>query len=155
MCIRDRIFVLPFLAALLAYVAQRSFIFSLDKVKPKFSRINPISNAKQKFGLTGLVQFAKSVLKLLLVSIALVLYLDSEKDTLIGSVWGESGAVAAALAEALLTLLTIACAIFVALGLVDILWQNFNHNRKLRMTHEELKEETTVSYTHLTLPTKA
>ena len=52
------IFALPFLFVLAVTAAQRAFIFAPDKLKPKLSRLSPIANAKQKFGFTGLFNFA-------------------------------------------------------------------------------------------------
>ncbi len=63
------VFVVPLAATLAAYAAQRAIVFSLDKLKPKGARIDPISVAKQKFGPTGLVEFAKSAFKLIAISI--------------------------------------------------------------------------------------
>ena len=136
------LFLLPFLAAFLAIAAQQAFVVSPEKLLPKLSRIDPISNAKQKFGLTGLVQFLKNVAKMALVTIAFSLYLSARREEIIGSVRGTGPAVAGLIGEALVALLAIACVIFSAIGLIDLLWQRYDHLRKLRMTHEEVKEET-------------
>lgn len=136
------LFLLPFLAALLALLAQQAIVVSADKIQPKLSRINPISNAKQKFGLSGLVQFLKNTVKMALVSIAFATYLTIRREEIIGSVRGSGNAVAAMLGEAMVALLAIACVIFSSIGLIDLLWQRYDHTRKLRMTHEQVKEET-------------
>ena len=132
---------MPFGAALLALLAQRAFVFAPDKVVPKFSRLGMIANAKNKFGPTGLMQFAKSVVKMLAIGTALVLYLSSRQDVLIGSVSGTGASVANLLAQTLVTLLAITCVIYIIIGLVDVLWQNYDHARKLRMSFQELRDE--------------
>ena len=52
------LFALPFLAVLLALIAQRGLIFAPEKLAPRLSRLSPIATAKQKFGLDGLFTFA-------------------------------------------------------------------------------------------------
>ena len=135
------IFALPLVAAALALAAQQAFVMSSEKITPKLSRLNPLGNAKQKFGITGLVQFGQNLLKMTAVTIAFSVYLSQRSEEIIGIVRGAPGAVAALLGEMLIALFAMACVIFGAIGLVDVLWQRFDHARKLRMTHEEVREE--------------
>ena len=44
------LFLVPFAAVLVSLVAQRAIAFSPEKLLPKLERIDPISNAAQKFG---------------------------------------------------------------------------------------------------------
>lgn len=135
------ILLLPFATALLSLVAQQAFVFAPDKIAPKFSRLGMITNAKNKFGPTGLVQFAKNVIKMVAIGSALAAYLMSRQDELIGAVRGNGWSVASLIGETLVTLLAITCAIYGILGLIDILWQKFDHARKLRMSFQELRDE--------------
>ncbi len=132
---------LPFCAALAAIAAQRSMVFASDKIVPKFSRLSMISNAKNKFGPTGLVQFVKSVVKMVAIGTALVIYLRSREDEILGSVAGNGWSVANLLGETLITLLAITCTIYGIIAMADVLWQNFDHQRKLRMSYQEIKDE--------------
>lgn len=135
------IFLLPFGAALAALVAQQAFVMSTEKLAPKASRLNPLANAQQKFGITGLVQFAQNLIKMAAVTITFSYYLVKRQDELVGIVRGEPGAAVGLLGEMMMALFAIACVIFGAIGLIDVLWQRFDHARKLRMTHEEIREE--------------
>jgi len=58
----------PATLLLVILFAQRAILFTPDKLAAKLSRISPVSNARQKFGAEGLFQFAKSAVKLSLVS---------------------------------------------------------------------------------------
>ena len=69
------VILLPALLVLALLIAQRGIVMAPEKVKPKLSRISPISNAKQKFGPEGLFQFAKSSAKLIVVSFLLGAFL--------------------------------------------------------------------------------
>lgn len=135
------VFLLPFFASLLSLVAQRAIVVSGERIQPKLSNISPISNAKNKFGPTGLVQFVKSVVKMIAVSLVLFFYLSTRRDEFIGSTMGTGWTLTAYLAETLITILSISCIVFLVIGLFDILWQRFDHARKLRMSFQEVKDE--------------
>lgn len=135
------LFLLPFGAVLAALLAQQAFVVSGDKVTPKLSRLNPLSNAMQKFGVTGLVQFAMNVAKMAAVTITFSFYLNARWDEIIGVARSTPATAVAMLGELLVALMAIACAIFGTIGLIDLVWQRFDHTRKLRMTHDEIREE--------------
>ena len=62
----------PSFGAVISIVIQRAIVFAPKKLTPKFSRISIIENAKKKFGLEGLTEFAKSLFKLVAVCICFV-----------------------------------------------------------------------------------
>jgi len=135
------LFLLPFGLALASLVAQRAFAMSLDKITPKLSKLGLISNAKQKFGPTGLVQFLKSVVKMVTITSILVFYLLGKNDELIGSVFGNKHSVFAMLGQTLISITLASCIVFSIIGVIDVLWQRFDHNRKLRMSFQDMKDE--------------
>ena len=53
-------FLIPAVFVILAVFAQRAWVFAPSKLQPKFSRISLLENAKNKFGRSGLFEFAKS-----------------------------------------------------------------------------------------------
>ncbi len=68
------VFLLPIGAVVVSLLAQQAVVFSGEKLVPKASRLSIISNAKNKFGPTGLVEFAKSAFKLATISAALFFF---------------------------------------------------------------------------------
>lgn len=135
------VFLVPVAAIVIALIAQRAVTLAPDKLKPKASRLSLVKNAKQKFGPTGLVQFAKSVAKLVAIAVALALILRGEIGRIIGVVRAEPRIVGGMMGEMLMTLLVTAAAIAVAIAGIDLAWQQYDHRRKLRMSHQELKDE--------------
>ena len=87
----------PAVLLLVVLVAQRGLVFSPSKLAPKISRISPLDNAKQKFGAQGLFQFAKSAVKLVLVSILLALYLIARAERILAALYAEPGQILLAL----------------------------------------------------------
>lgn len=68
--------VTPFLAALMLAVivggvggnlAQSGFLFTTEKLKPKWSSVNPLEGFKRIYGPDGVVQFIKTFLKLVAI----------------------------------------------------------------------------------------
>ncbi len=134
-------FLVPIGAVLVSLFAQQAIVFAGDKIVPKFSRISILSNAKQKFGPTGIVEFAKSAIKLTAISVSLFLYLLRDLDRMIGAATANARVMGALMMQSLSVLLTITILIAVSIASVDVVWQRFDHARKLRMSFQDLKEE--------------
>ncbi len=122
-------------------IASKGFVLAPKKLAPKLSRISPIATAKQKFGLDGLVEFAKSTIKLCLVSIVLYLLLSDRLEDILASLYLSPAMSAALLAQLVLKLLFILFLIQLALGGVDYLWQIHQHRQRHRMSRKEMVEE--------------
>ncbi|MDR5652716.1 flagellar type III secretion system protein FlhB [Ruixingdingia sedimenti] len=134
-------FLLPMAAVIVALVALRGLVFAPDKLLPKLSRISPIRGIKNRFGLSGLVEFAKSVLKMLAVSTVMALYLSDQFDSLRGVLHLEPAQAVAVLLRMLAGFLAIVLAVQGVVGLADLLWQRFDHRRRHRMTRKEMTDE--------------
>jgi len=133
---------LPAAFALATLIGQQAFVVSGSKLAPKLSRISPIQGAKNKFGLSGMVEFAKRVVKLGAVAIV-VGYLALDFYPQVLNVPNAPPAAQVALMfELLLRLLIGVAVVACAIAAADLAWVQFDHKRKLRMTHQELKEET-------------
>lgn len=133
--------VLPFSAVLASLVAQRAFVWTPDKIAPKMSRLSLLQNAKQKFGLTGIVQFLKNTIKMLAYTIALILVLMNRSDEMIATLTTNSAGVIMMLTGIAIELLIVTTVIAVVIGLADLIWQQFDHARKQRMSYQDLKDE--------------
>jgi flagellar biosynthetic protein FlhB len=134
-------FLVPIAAVVVSLVGQQAVTFSGEKLVPKLSKLSLLKNAKQKFGIGGLVEFAKSLVKLLAVAAALLVYLSSDLDRMIGAARSDSMVTGALMMQSLVVLLSVTCVISVSIALVDLVWQRFHHARKLRMSYQDLKEE--------------
>ena len=136
----------PFFAALvlvgvLSNVLQIRFRFTPQALKPKFSRINPISGFKQKFSISSLVELLKNLLKLAVVGIPATISLWGHRNELL-SLGDSTPAAAGALAVKLvLTIGFQVAAIYVAVAIVDYLWQRYQFEKSIRMSKQEIKQE--------------
>jgi flagellar biosynthetic protein FlhB len=55
-------------AGVLGNVAQFGFLFTGEKLTPNLAKLNPISGIKKLFSLRSLVELAKSIIKLVIIS---------------------------------------------------------------------------------------
>lgn len=135
-------FALPAVAVLLSILAQRGFVVAPSKLEPKLSRISPISNAKNKFGASGLFEFAKSFAKLVLYSVCLGVFLNARLTEMIASADTGAFIVVALMARLCIEFLFLVLLIATGIGALDAVWQYQNHLRKNRMTRKEITDET-------------
>jgi flagellar biosynthetic protein FlhB len=134
-------FLVPIAAVFVSLFAQQAITFSGEKIVPKLDRISLLAGAKRKFGAAGIVEFAKAVVKLAAVAVALFIYLSRDLDRMIGAAAAEAQVLGAMMMQSLVVLLTITSVIAVTIAAVDLVWQRFEHSRRLRMSYQDLREE--------------
>lgn len=130
----------PAVAILLILVLQKGLVFTPQKLAPDIKRINPIANAKQKFGMTGLITFGISLGKVALVCIGGWMMFRALLDRLAGSAVG-NGRWVADLGFLLGRALLLALAVSIVIGALDMGWRWFDHRRKNRMSRKEMEDE--------------
>lgn len=136
------IFLLPMLAVLAMLFVTRGIVFAPTKIAPKISKISIVSNAKNKFGRTGLFQFAVSFLKLLVYSACLAYFLYVRIDDMVAALATEPRFIVVLLAEICMSFLLTIVIVATVIGGIDALWQHFEHLRKNRMSRKEIMDET-------------
>jgi len=137
---------LPFLLLLTVVtaagtLAQSGIVLTWNKVGFKPDRLNPVNGLKRLVSSDALTRMLLGLVKVAVLS-AIAYY--SIRDR-IGTVLGSGGSHPAgiyALAAGLLFDLALRMAlVLLVLGIVDYLWQRWQHERRLRMTKQEVREE--------------
>ncbi len=131
----------PLFGSILAVVVQKAVVFAPKKLTPKLSRLNPIKNAAQKFGPSGLFEFLKSIVKLLSIGVVLALIIAYRHDGFEGLITLDARQMVGLLADEAVTLLIASVLIVGAIAFVDYFWQQHQHRKKLRMSLQEVKDE--------------
>jgi len=142
--------VTPFLAALMLAVivggvggnlAQSGFLFTAEKIKPKWSAVSPLSGFKRIFGPDGIVQFIKTFLKLVAIG-AVCWWVLKPHTRELENLAAMSPAMILPFARDLAGSLMISALIFLAFTAgADFIWQKFRFAKRMRMTKEETKED--------------
>ena len=129
------------LAALLAPMALGGWLISQKTFELKFDRLNPISGLGRIFSIQGPIQLGMSLAKTLVVGGIGGIAIWRSKDELLGLATQPLGS---AVADAM-HLVAVCCGTTVAGMLVvaalDVPYQIWQYNKKLRMTKEEVKRE--------------
>jgi flagellar biosynthesis protein FlhB len=138
--------ILPVFGALVAMVLLASVVlggwnFSIRALTPDFSRLNPLSGLKRLFGLRGVSELAKALLKCLVVGAVCA--------GIVSWIFGDVLALGRMAPRAAVSrgagLLSWAfvwlCASLALVAVVDVPLQIFQFKRTLRMTRQELRDE--------------
>ncbi len=133
--------VVPACAVLVWLIASRSLVAAPSKLAMKGSRISLLSNARQKFGREGLVDFAKRAVKMLAIGAVLAFYLRSQADLLFSTARLDAGQIALVLADVMIGFLLLGLVLTLAFGALDYLIQRMNFLRRNRMTRKEMTDE--------------
>ena len=129
------------LAAAASLIAQRAITFAPKKLEIKFSRLSIIDNAKQKYGLNGLFEFAKSAVKLAAIIVILIFGLKDRMLELPELSMLPAHAFPAILQKEAALFLGLVTFAAVAIAVIDLPWRLAQHQKKLMMSHEELRKE--------------
>lgn len=135
------IFFVPAMAVVLSILAQRAFVVSPSKLQPKLTRINPLANAKNKFGRAGLFEFFKSFVKLVIYGCILAIFLVWRLPEMMSAVTGNPMLALQLLAELCLTFLLVVVIVSAMIGGLDALFQHQEHRRKNMMSRKEIQDE--------------
>lgn len=122
-------------------LVQRTIIFTPTKLVPDIKRINPLVNAGQKFGKVGIISFAISAGKAILVAFGgwilfrslLIMLENSGLMSDFQWVWGIS--------VILERVVMLALGVSVLFGGIDLIWRRFDYMRRNRMTRKEILDE--------------
>ncbi len=138
--------ILPMLAtlvvvALVANLAQTGFIWSVEPLAPKASKISPVEGAKKMFSKRALVELGKSLGKILIVGWAAFSVLQSNIGHLLQLSYQDKSQIIGFLGKASLDLITRSCYVIALLAILDYLYQKWEFEQEIKMTKQEVKEE--------------
>jgi flagellar biosynthetic protein FlhB len=130
-----------FVAALASNIFQVGFVISWKAIEPKLSRIDPIKGFAQKFNSRALMEFLKSILKIIIIFTVSYMVVKSEILNII-RLYDNS------IETILLYILKIAYEIFikvllvmVVLAVLDYAFQKWKFLEDQKMTKQEVKDE--------------
>jgi flagellar biosynthesis protein FlhB len=122
-------------------VAQTRGLLSSKPMAPKFSRLNPLENAKRLIGMQGIAELVKSLVKLALIGAVVYSAVDDIwRDMMTLAQRGPMG-LFLLMREHALGLLMHAGLAYLMLGAADFGFQWWRWRKGLMMTKQEVKEE--------------
>ncbi len=129
------------LAGLAVNLLQIGFLFLPQRLAWDLGRLNPLRGLQRIVSPAGFVQLLFGIFKLAVVAAVAGVVLYNEREALLRLAALEPAALGRQMTQLLLTTgLKIGVALLV-LALLDYAWQRWRHERDLRMTPQELREE--------------
>jgi flagellar biosynthetic protein FlhB len=128
-------------AGLVIHFVQVGFLFTSKPLGFKLSRMNPLEGMKRLFSPRSFTQLFKSILKVVIIGITVYNgFMDSlvgipgvmEQDLISGVSF---------MIEGIFNIAFDACLAFAILSVADYLYEWWMHEKDLRMTKQEIKEE--------------
>ena len=113
----------------------------LNRIEPKLSRLNIIQGFQRIFGLPGMVEFGKSLFKVVIVGIIVTLALRSEFISSIDAMYADPNFLLSRLTSDVKIILIIMIFATATVGVADYFWTHHQWFSELMMTKEEVKEE--------------
>lgn len=137
--------ILPMIIFLLAAVAgpylQIGNLFAPEIIKPDFSKISPMKGFQRLFSMRSIMEFIKGILKISIVGVVgviLIMPFYNQVDHFIGL------PMASMLHEITIMVIRMMAGILVVLlvvAVIDLVYQQYEHNKKMRMSKQEIKDE--------------
>ncbi len=126
---------------LAASYAQVGFLFTTETLKMNFDRINPLNGLKRVFSARSLVELVKSIFKVSVIGYVAYSYINGEVKNILNLMNMDVMNIGAYIAGICLNVAIRICVVLIILGVLDYIYQWWDHEKNLKMTKEEVKEE--------------
>lgn len=136
-----KIMLLIVVVAFIGNVSLGGINFSTQAMMPKASKMNPLAGFKRMFGVQALVELTKGIAKFSVVAFSAYFLLSFYfNDIMLLSSDHLPGNVYHAL-DLLVWMFILLCSSILFIVVIDVPFQIWNHNKQLKMTKQEVKDE--------------
>ncbi len=143
--------VVPFLIimmviGLLMNYFQVGPLFTMQAIKPKFNKLSPFSlikNLKNIFvpNLKNIVELVKSLIKIAIVGAVAYSVIIARQQEIFNLLGVEILGIMATISDIIFEILIKICLVLIIIGLLDKKYQNFEFEKSIKMTKQEIKDE--------------
>ncbi len=126
---------------ILGHGIQTRFLFTMETVKPKFSKLNPISGIRKLFGLKKLVDLIKNLIKVAILLVLLYNMVRSDLSPIARMIDMPILPSTMEMLQMVFNLVKNVCIAFAVVAFFDFLYQRWDFENNLKMTKQEVKEE--------------
>lgn len=129
------------IAGIAGNLAQVGFLFTGKPLSPDFSKINPIKGMKKIISLRSLMELVKSVIKIFFVGGIAFLVVRGELENIPALIQMSVGEILAFVGKVSFKICFYTCLALIVLAVLDYAFQRWQHEKDLKMTKQEVKEE--------------
>jgi len=134
-------FIIAVIIGFLGSYIQIGFLFTTEKLKPRFSNINPINGLKRIFSTRSLFELAKSLAKVIIIGWVAWSSIKTEFNSMIKLMGLELGPLTVYIANATLNAGIKISFALLTITAVDYFFQWRRHEKDIMMSKQEIKEE--------------
>ena len=135
------IFAVMVLAALFGVMVQGSTVVSVERIRPKLSKINPLAGFKRLFSIDAFVEFAKNTGKVLVIGFLTVWAVADIARSLGQTQSFIPESLPLATLDAVRWIFLATTVFLVPIALADILWKRHQWRKKQMMSLKEVRDE--------------
>ena len=144
------ILVARFLVPVLAILAGFGLVSSLaqnvpslvgERIRPQWKRVSPAAGWGRVFGKSGQVEFLKSLVKFLSVSLIALLLLRSEGTKAMNAMFSDPSQLPDLILTVAIRLVSVVSIATIVIVAADLVWARLRWQRSLRMSKQDLKDE--------------
>lgn len=129
------------LAGVLASFLQTGFMITGEPLKPSFGKLNPISGFKNMFSKRSLVDLIKNIIVITIVSFIAYKYMNKNYKSILGISNLYLPSLGVEIKKLIVGIFTQISIVLVVIAAIDYFFQFKMHNKDLKMTKQEIKEE--------------
>ncbi len=139
-----------FLIPILAILGGCSLVASLvqnvpsvvgERIRPQWSRVSPSKGWGRIFGKAGQVEFLKSLLKFLSVTVVALLLLRSEGNKAVNAMFSDPSQIPELILTVAIRLVSVVSIATIVIVAADLVWSRLRWQRSIRMSKQDLKDE--------------
>ncbi len=135
------LFVVVGIVAIIVNLAQTRFVFSTQPLSPQLSRLNPIAGFKRIFSKRALIEFAKSLLKLILVAWVAWNGVQGVQKGFLKLAFTAVTPGLGLIGSTAYNIIFRSAMVLLALAVGDYFYQRWEYESSLRMSKREVEEE--------------
>ncbi len=129
------------LVGIAATLAQTRFLVAGELIRPKFSKISPLNGFKRLFSMRSIVEALKGLIKITILLLFIYNSLVNLMNISSRYMYTDLSEACVDLFTAIFNMLLQVCLAFVAIAFFDFLYQRWEHERQMKMSKQEIKEE--------------
>jgi flagellar biosynthetic protein FlhB len=128
-------------SGLAGHLLQHRPVFSAERLKPDLFKLSPLKGLKRMFGMDGLSNLAKGVIKLLIVGSVAWTTLWPMREAMEGLLSQSPAGIASDISDLVIRLMIAALSVLAVVALLDYMLQRYRFIQRNRMSRQEVKEE--------------
>lgn len=127
--------------SILPVVAQTKGLFSMEALKPKFSKLNPFTGIKRLFSMQAVVGIVKGLIEIAIIGVVVYTQISDRMADFANLSDMDLITATAYVADAAMAIIITIVIMLVFVAAADYVFQWWSYEKKLKMSKQEIKDE--------------